>query len=243
MADIGSTLAPGATNLAGIVYDLNKRLLYCVDRRTENLYVYNWDPNTVTLTPVSGSPFTLTGSYAYGIALDMTNGLLYVANNSNKVRVYNTSDWSLARTISLSRIAVSIAVDANRGFLYLGGGYVADDDFETRFNPYLTRYNLATGTETAVQVESDGGVIGLGINVTTGFIYITTGRNNDTGGDNLKVYNTALSLIDVVSIGGNPTGLVIPRREVGYNPLNFSKDIDWSSMDEVGSVPVGGTIV
>jgi uncharacterized repeat protein (TIGR01451 family) len=243
MADIGGTLAPGANNLAGIVYDLKKKLLYCVDRRTENLYVYNWDPNAITLTPVSGSPFTLTGAYAYGIALDMTNDLLYVANNSNKVRVYNTSDWSLARNISLSRMAVSIAVDVSRGFLYSGGGYVADDDFVTLYNPYLTQYNLATGTETAVQVEPNGGVIGLGIDTITGFIYITTGRNNYIGGDNLKVYGTALSLIGVVSIGGNPTGLVIPRREVGYNPLNFSKDIDWSSMEEVGSVPVGGTIV
>jgi len=243
MTDIGFTLAPGAKNLAGIVYDLNKKLLYCVDRRTEKLYVYNWDASATTLTAVSGSPFTLTGASAYGIALDMTNGLLYVANNNNTVRVYNTSDWSLASTISLSRIAISIAVDVRKGFLYLGGGYVADDDFVTRFNPYLTQYNLATGTETAVQVEPNGGVIGLGIDIATGFIYITTGRNNDTGGDNLKVYDMALNQIDIVSVIGNPTGLVIPRREIGYNPLNFSKDIDWSAMDEVGSVPIGGTIV
>jgi DNA-binding beta-propeller fold protein YncE len=187
MADIGGTLAPGANNLAGIVYDLKKKLLYCVDRRTENLYVYNWDPNAITLTPVSGSPFTLTGASAYGIALDMTNDLLYVSNNNNKVRVYNTSDWSLARNISLSRMAVSIAVDVSRGFLYSGGGYVADDDFVTLYNPYLTRYNLATGTETAVQVEPNGGVIGLGVDTITGFIYITTARNNYIGGDNLKV--------------------------------------------------------
>ena len=243
MTSIGFTLAPGADNLAGIVYDLNKKLLYCVDRNTEKLYVYNWDASTATLTPISGSPFTLTGATAYGIALDMTNNLLYVANNSNTVRVYHTSDWSLARTISLSRIAVSVAIDVRRGFLYLGGGYVADGDYVTRYNPYLTQYNLNTNMEKEVQVEPDGGVIGLSVDIATGCIYMTTGRNNREGGDNIRVYDTALNLINTVAIQGNPTGLIVPRREIGYNPLNFSKNIAWSEMDSVESVPVGGTII
>jgi len=236
MADIGGTLVPGARNLAGIVYDDKKGLLYCADRYTNRLHVYNWDANNATLTPVSGSPFTLTGAYAFGIALDAVNDLLYVANNSNTVRVYNTSDWSLVETLSVSRSCVSIAIDDTRGLLYSGGKYPVSDNY------YLTQYNLATGTEAAVQVEQEAGVFGIAVDSATGFIYITTGRNSDTGGDNLKVYDTALNQIDVVSIDGNPTGLVIPRREIGYNPLNFSKDIDWSAMDEVGSVPVGGTI-
>ena len=243
MTSLGTTSAPDARNLAGIVYDFKKRLLYCVDRNTEKLYVYNWDASTATLTQVPGSPFTLTGATAFGIALDATNDLLYVANNSNTIRVYHTSDWSLARTISVSRIAVSVAIDTVRGFLYLGGGFVAEGDYVTQYNPYLTQYNLNTNMEKEVQVEPDAGVIGLARDPVTGFVYVTTGRNNQPGGDNIRVYDTALNLIDVVAIEGNPTGLVIPSKDIGYNPLHLSKDIVWSAMDEAESVPIGGTII
>jgi len=49
-ADLGNTTAPGAINLAGIVLDHDKELLYTVDRYTDNLYVYSWDASTHTLT-------------------------------------------------------------------------------------------------------------------------------------------------------------------------------------------------
>jgi len=91
MVDAGTTIAPDATNLAGIVYDHDKSLLYCVDRGKNNLYVYNWQPETATLTHVSGSPFTLRNASAFGIALDEIDDLLFVANNSNTVCVYSTS--------------------------------------------------------------------------------------------------------------------------------------------------------
>jgi len=243
MTSIGTTRAPGARNLAGIVYDFKKRLLYCVDRNTEKLYVYDWNVSTATLTQVPGSPFTLTGAAAFGIALDAINDLLYVANNRTTINVYHTSDWSSAATISVSRIAVSVAIDAMRGFLYLGGGFVAEGDYATRYNPYLTQYNLNTNMEKEVQVEPDAGVIGLARDPVTGFVYVTTGRNNQPGGDNIRVYDTALNLIDVVAIDGSPTGLVVPRKDIGYNPLYLSKDIVWSAMDEAESVPIGGTII
>jgi len=235
MTGIGTAIASGAENLAGIVYDHDKGSLYCVDRNKDKLYVYDWDASTATLEQVLGSPFTLTGATAYGIALDETNDLLYVANRSTTIRVYRTSDWSPAGTISVSRTAISIAIDDTRGFVYFGGGF-ADND-------YLTQYNLATGAEAEVQVEPDGGVMGLGVDPRTGFVYITTGRNNAPGGDNIRVYDTALNEIDVVAAVGNPTGLVIPRKDIGYNLLQVSKNVVWSAMDEVESVHIGGTII
>ena len=54
MTDAGKITAPDATDLAGIVYDHEKSLLYCVDRGKSNLYVYNWWAETATLTHVSG---------------------------------------------------------------------------------------------------------------------------------------------------------------------------------------------
>ena len=238
MTDAGTTVAPDARDLAGIVYDHKNSLLYCVDRRTNSLYVYNWWPENATLTHVSGSPFALSRATAYGIALDEIDDLLYVANASNTITVYSTSDWSLVDTISVSRIAISIAVDVTNGFVYTGGGYAG--------NMFLTQYHLATGTETEVQVEPDAGVMGLGVDPDTGFVYMSTGRDTVSGGDNLLVYDSALNQIDIITAIGNPTGLAIPGKDIGYNPLNLNKQVlrgasASTDFDEMKTVDAGDT--
>ena len=217
MTDAGITLAPDASDLAGIVYDHEKGLLYAVDRRVNSLYVYNWFPDSATLTHVPGSPFILRNATAFGIALNEIDDLLYVANGTNTVTVYRTSDWSLVNSITLSRIAISIAVDVTNGLLYTGGGFAG--------NMFLTQYHLASGTEAEVQVEPDAGVMGLGVDVDTGLVYLNTGVNNAPGGDNLLVYNKELNQIQLIASIGNPTGLAIPGRDIGYNPLNLKKQV------------------
>jgi uncharacterized repeat protein (TIGR01451 family) len=235
MIDAGKTTAPDATDLAGIVYDHENSLLYCVDRGRNNLYVYHWYPDTATLTHTPGSPFSLQNASAFGIALDEIDDLLYVANASNTVTVYRTSDWRLVDTISLSRIAISIAVDVTNGFVYTGGGFAG--------NMFLTQYHLATGTEAEVQVEPDAGVMGLGVDTDTSLVYMSTGTNNAPGGDNLLVYDAALNQIDIITAIGNPTGLAIPGKDIGYNPLNLNKyvlrgagvSVDFGDMKTVGA--------
>jgi len=244
MTDAGTVTAPDAMDLAGIVYDHEKSLLYCVDRGKSKLYVYNWWPETATLTHASGSPFTLNNATAFGIALDEIDDLLFVANASNSITVYSTSTWELVNTITVSRIAISIAVDVTNGFLYTGGGFAG--------NMYLTQYHLATGIEAEVQVEPDAGdmpnagVMGLGVDTDTGLVYMSTGSNNAPGGDNLLVYDSALNQIDIVTAIGNPTGLAIPGRDIGYNPLNLSKQVlrgasASTDIDEVKTVAPGDT--
>jgi uncharacterized repeat protein (TIGR01451 family) len=229
MTDEGITIAPDATNLAGIVYDHEKELLYCVDRRTRTLYVYNWDPNSATLTHAPDSPIRLEEwPSAYGIALDEIDGLLYVASASNTIYVYSTSDWSLVRTIPVSRLAISVAVDVMNGFLYSGGGYAG--------NYYLTQYHLATDTEKEVQVEPDAGVIGLGVDTDTGLVYMSTGIDINPGGDNLLVYDKSFNQIGIINAIGNPTGLVIPGKDIGYNPHNLKKILIDGA---VGTTPLG----
>ena len=217
MADAGTTIAPDARDLAGIVYDHHKGLLYTVDRRQDMLYVYDWEPKTRTLTHVEGSPFTLRRASAFGIALDEIDDLLYVANATNSVTVYSTSDWKLVNTITLSRLAISIALDVKNGLMYTGAGFAG--------NMHLTQYDLATGTEKEVQVEPDAGVMGLAVNPDTGLVYLNTGVNNAPGGDNLLVYDTALNQIDFIPAIGNPAGLAIPGKDIGYNPLNLRKTV------------------
>jgi len=238
MTDAGEVRAPDASDLAGIVYDHEKSLLYCVDRGTNSLYVYNWWPDTAILTHTPGSPFSLQNASAFGIALDEIDDLLYVANASNTITVYSTSDWSLVDTISVSRIAISIAVDVTNGFVYTGGGFAG--------NMFLTQYHLATGTEAEVQVEPDAGVMGLGVDTDTGLIYMSTGVNNAPGGDNLLVYDTALNQIDIITAIGNPTGLAIPGKDIGYNPLNLDKQVlrgasTSTEFDDIKTVGPGDT--
>jgi uncharacterized repeat protein (TIGR01451 family) len=233
MKDAGRVTAPDAMDLAGIVYDHTKRLLYCVDRGREKLYVYDWDAKTISLTRVNGSPFTLWGNvHAYGIALDELAGLLYVANATNTVNIYNTSDWSSAGTISPKNVAISIAVDVINGFVYTGGGYAGDR--------YLTQYHLVTDTQTRVQVEPDAGVIGLAVDQDTSLVYMSTGQNNAPGGDNLLVYDAALNLVNEIPINGDPTGLVIQGKV--HHPLNLSKSIHGKVGGQIEQISVDDVV-
>ena len=215
MTDEGTTVATGAQNLAGVVYDHDKGLLYSIDRGTGRLYVYLWDPDSRTLTHVPGSPRTLQRATGYGIALDEIDDLLYIANGTDTVTVYDTSNWRLVDSITLERVAISIAVGVRRGLLYTGGGFAGDK--------YLAQYHLATGILKEVRVEPDAGVMGLGVDPDTGYVYFNTGVNNAPGGDNLWVYNAELEQIDMIPKIGNPTGLIVPGRDISYNPLGLQK--------------------
>lgn len=209
--------APDGVDLAGIVYDSQKKRLYCAEVGTKNLYAFEWDSENLTLTDVLYSPFNLKKASAYGIALDEINDRLYVANASNTINIYDTSSWALTDSIELNRIAISIAIDIKNEFIYTGGGYAE--------NTYLTQYHLATGTKREVQVEPDAGVIGLGVDPDSGLIYMSTGRDNQPGGDNLLVFDSSLDQIDIIPAIGNPTGLAIPDGDLAYNPFNLSKTI------------------
>ena len=206
-----------ASNLAGIVYDHQKKLLYCAEFGSPKLYVLNWDPLTGKVIPVLGSPFTLVDAEAYGIALDEYSDLLYVASPSQGISVYNTWDWSLVRTEMAGRIAISVAVDPQRDYLYYGGGYA--DNF------YLTQRKLSDGGKREVLVDPNGGVLGLGVDPDTGLVYITTGRDNRPGGKDLMVFDTDLNVLQTIDDIGRPTGLVIPAHDTSFNPLHLAKTV------------------
>ena len=173
----------------------------------------------IQLTLVEGAPFKLQNATAYGIAVDETKQLLYVANATNKIYAYSTEDWTLKRTITLNHIALCIAVDAKNNYLYTGAGYVGDQ--------YLSQYNLKTDAKLETMVEStlEIGVMGIAVDPNTSKIYCTTGHEYLLGGDNIRIYDKLLHPISCVQINGNPTGLVIPNKEVGYNPLNLKKEV------------------
>ncbi|MDH4241968.1 MAG: hypothetical protein OEW48_20605 [Phycisphaerae bacterium] len=98
-ADVVTAL--GATDLAGIAMDISNSKLYVVDRYTNHLYSYSWNAAAKTLTPDFNNPYYIqledisgeTNKGAFGIALDEENGLLYVADNTNEIKYYDTNDW------------------------------------------------------------------------------------------------------------------------------------------------------
>lgn len=237
MADVGRVSASGAEDLAGITFDESRELLYCVDRGTDKLYTYLWNPATGRLTLQGGLPAVLGGSSTYGIALDEEHGLLYTANGNKTVRVYDTATWAPVDTITLDRSAISIAVDPVRNLLYTGAGYLTDFT--------LLRYNLTTGETNAIQVDPEAGVMGLAVDPATGSVYVTTGRSNLPGGDDLLVFDASLTLIDAIFDIGDPTGIVIPAEDLGYNPLDFRKEIvtkDGLTVAESVYVAAGDTL-
>ena len=226
MTSLGApVLAPGATNLAGIVMDEKQQLLYAVDRVTNQLYVYAWDATAKTLTLQAGSPHTLAGvvdpaysySGAYGIALDKINHVLYVANATPIIHKFNTGDWSSAGTLQdpgSFNIAISVAVDSRNQKLYTGAGFANDS--------YLKQYNLTTGAVKMVQITGargivDYGVIGLDADENTGDVYISTSYLTNE----LQVFDSSLTKIQTAGYSLNgAAGLVIGA---GYNPLNLDK--------------------
>jgi len=217
MTGLGSTTAPGASNLAGIVMDEAKKLLYSVDRFTANLFVYRWDASAKTLTPVAQQVLpNLGGSGAFGIGLDKKNNHLYVANFTNVLNYYNTNNWTHAGGITVPGTAVNVAIDELNGLVYSGAGIVG-------YGPgheYLDQYNQATGGTNRVWLGTGAGVLGLGVDNNTSNVYCTTG----SAGDDLRGYTSALTLLDNVGrIGNDPTGLAIPSTDVSYNPLNLTK--------------------
>lgn len=215
MRNLGSITAPGASNLAGIVMDEKKNRLYAVERDKRNLYVYQWNRTTKTLTPVGTLPIVLptpsgkSQPTAYGIALDTVNDRLYMANGwTRDIYIYETKDWSLAGTgvISLnSNSASSVAIDSARQLLYTGCFFR---------DTLLVQKHLVGGAEKTKAVSTvalpNHGVMGLGIDNATGYVYITTGDFASHTGD-LVVYDTSLNELQrTANIGNSPTGLAIP---------------------------------
>ncbi len=225
-ADLGTTTAPGASNLAGIVVDHGKQRFYAVDRDTTNLYVYDWAPGTHTLTYLSTQTLEApTG--AYGIALDEVNDLLYVGGSTTTVKYYRTDTWAKAGEFTVSHDARGIAVDVPNQRVYTGEGGPSGGTL-------LSKYDLSTSTESTIDVGST--VLGVAVDQATGLIYVTTYYSGSRP-QRLLIYNPSLTLQTWDSGDlGSPTGLCIPIEEVTFNPLNLAID---DGLGEGQCVPAG----
>ena len=217
MTRVGQITAPGgAANLAGIVVDHAKQKVYTVDRLSNHLYVYSWDPVTITLTLDGDSYVSLAGCLlTFGIALDEANGLLYVGDGTPIIKYYHTSDWLPAGQLSVSHNAIGIAFDPVNKYIYSGSGYPESSSY------LLSQYDVVNNTEITVDVGSS--VLGVAVDPDTGLVYLTT-HSDGSNPDRLLVYDSNLTLQWSSDDIGSPTGVCIPSGEIAFNPLNLSND-------------------
>ena len=231
MNSSGYAEAPGAGNLAGIVYDRRRGRVYTVDRMSNRTYVYSWDAVSRNLTLVQ--QLELEGViYAHGLALDERNGLLYVGDMVtsaptetpvDNIKVFSTKDFSPVTNYTINQSVQAVALDTRNGYLYAGHSY----------QPYgskgwLVKLDLNTLKETSVSIPDitgypDDTCVGVAVDTDTGLVYITTGNQGSGGSDRLMVFDSNLKLLYNLTIYGAPTGLAIPTKDVSYNPLGVSK--------------------
>ena len=222
--------APGATNLAGIVVDQDMNKVYTMDRHTNHLYVYSWNPAGPTLTLDGGTYTSLphTGNMdAYGIALDEVNDLLYVTSYNEKlVRYYDTATWTEQGSFAVAAYPTGIAVDVTNGYVYTGGWA----------NTMFSQYNLNTNTEITKTVGGNAEPIGFAVDPATSNLFVTTYSGSAPYGDVLLMYDSNLNELNKTGDLGNPTGVCVPGKDISFNPLNLAKT------DGVATVNPGGTL-
>ena len=201
---IGSQAAAGAWNLAGVVVDQAKGLVYAVDRGTLNLYVY--DVATFSLQATVTLP---SGNGSYGIALD--GNTLVVGDFTTTVRWYETTNWTETSSVVLTYPAVDVAVDIENRILYATHYTSAN---------MLTKYDLNTTVETSVSVDPNQ-ARGVDVDQATGLVYVTVGEAWATNRSEVRVYNPDLTLSDSQFIADDATGLVVPIEDISYGQPVF----------------------
>jgi uncharacterized repeat protein (TIGR01451 family) len=215
----------GAYGLAGIKIDYHTNIVYTVERMTNDLYEYDWDPVAKTLTLKPGYPVDLSNcdpGGALGLALDDITGRLYVADAaSGLVRIYDITTLAEVSNFAPSIPPVGIAVDRRRGFVYTShpDGSCA---WLPQYGDYtlLSKYDLGTGVETTVDMGHGG--MGIAVDEVTGYVYVTGGCS----GYDISIWDSSLdSVYSTGPIGdwwsGGPAGIAIGP---SFNPPNLAKN-------------------
>ncbi|MEW6379114.1 MAG: HYR domain-containing protein, partial [bacterium] len=221
MKSLGSVVPRGrdgrpVRDLAGIDVDDKHNIVYIVQRRRPDIYVYDWDPNFIVVNPtnpdeviVDSRAMTLRDGYpqalpgvvgAFGIALDERAGVLYVADSRDrKVKGFNTNTWEEVLNFTPTGLVPGgIAVDRRKGIIYTTAPDLAVEEccfglrnvFGPEGSTKISKYDLATGLETVMDMSLAGlnhGGMGIWVDEVTGYLYVTGGCT----GDDLTIWDTS----------------------------------------------------
>lgn len=223
---LGVVGSPLPSNLAGIDIDDATGIVYTIRRMSSQLYILQFNPVGRTLSIVTSVSLPNCSS-GFGLRLDETRRILWVADAAGRVRAYNVnvSTWSeISEIPSLTydpgvHDPIDVAVDRKRNLVYTvsiigGASRIGTGSY------HLTKRDVATGTLTSVNMGFAG--VGVAVDEITGLVYVTGGAYT---GDNLSVWDTTTTpftkIQDTGKIG-NPAGIAIGN--VSYNPLNLAKN-------------------
>ena len=235
-------VAPGPVNMGGVDVDDEDNILFAIQRGessyggmgTSNLYIYTYNDDGTGITQLANITLPNHG-YGMSLAFDDHRDILWVTDIPNKmVKAYNTSDLNNITEIpslsfSVSHPPIDVAVDSARNLVYTVAGWAGSF--------LITRQDISTGVETIIDIGH--GAIGIAVDETTGYVYITGGGSyGNYSKDNLEVWNCNVSpaiMLQATADLGNPAGLAIAN--VSYNPLNLAKNDNIQG----GGVSVGST--
>ena len=235
---VGRALA-STSNLAGIDVDDANLVVYTLRRASNQLFVYDWDPATQTLTSQASSPYSLPGcSGGYGISLDDNSGILWVADGyGGMARAYDVTTMTEITGMSFDpgvHNPIDLVVDSKRGIVHTvsmnfgaggpGGSYL------------MSSTEIATGTTKTTSLSCQG--VGISVDETTGYVYVTVSPYCSGGGQGqVQVWDTSTTpstQIDVQTVSGSPAGIAVANASV--NPLRLAKnDIIQGAGVSVGS--------
>ena len=212
-------VSTGPSNLAGIDVHDATYVVYSVQRMTNQLYIFQYDPDAKTITQIGLVPLP-NCQQAMGIALDESRGILWVADTAaGFARAYDINTWIEVDSFQPIHNPVDITVDRVRNVVYtvsiIGGAWVPPGTG----SPYLSKYDVQTGVETFTDMGFPG--VGVAVDETWNIVYVTGGAD---AGDNLSSWDTSTypftKLHDTGRIG-NPAGIAIGP---GWNPINLAKN-------------------
>jgi DNA-binding beta-propeller fold protein YncE len=212
MEYVSAVIAPNANDMAGIVFDQEKNRLYAVDRYTDDLYVYSWDGVALTFI----EKVDLINVYqAHGIALAEEYDVLFVGDNTCDVKLFHTNDWSPAvpSSITFTQEVIGIELYVSHPdtiFVYTGNARKTEDGLLLRYNFSVPGQDRETNISNLTGFDDDT-VIGIAVDKSTGFVYVSTGNANTGGGsDKIVVFDPDLNLLYYDFVDGNPCDIVIP---------------------------------
>lgn len=219
-----------SVSFAGIAFDNSRSKLYAISKYTNRIYIFSWNPVAKTLNLDGGVYISLQNAHqGLSLAVDEANGLLYVADRTDNIKIYRTSDMAYSGQLKAGVFAANVAVDSKNQILYAGAGSPTGTTF-------LSKVNILTSAETKIDIGSP--VLSIAIDDKTSNVFVTTYNYGPMAGS-LVVYTSALQYVNHVP-NLDPYGVCVAKAISSPNPIRLSISTQ-SNLD--GFFEPGDTII
>ena len=211
------------------------RFAYVANRQSNSISAYGINPTSGALVPLSGSPFTSSGTTPTALSVDPNGQFLYVANaGSNNVSVYSINAATGALTAVGFPTATgngpgAVIVDPTDHFLYVAN--LTDDS--------VSGFVLQSGSLTPVA----GSPFSVGAQPATltfepngNFLYVTNFASNSVSAFLLDQASGILS-----AISGSPFGTAAAPISLSIDPTETYAFVADNSAESIASYSLNDT--